>query len=111
MDSFYDLYFAQKDQPTNLGKAMALIDKGQNTFAVFDISDSTVEAAQMLKQNNISAEEYESIKQSADINASGNISKAEAEDYLNNSNYSQPQRAAMLKALVPNLKDKNNPYY
>ncbi len=111
MDSFYDSYFAQKDQPTNLGKAMALIDNGQNTFAVFDISDATVEAAQMLKQNNISAEEYESIKQSANINGNANVSKAEAEDYLNNSNYSQSQRAAMLKALVPNLKDKNNPYY
>ena len=46
------------------------------------------------------------------MNASGNISKAEGQAYLDTrSDLTQEQKAAILQALVPALKTQNNPYY
>ena len=115
---FYSAVQKVKGKSTNIEKAYALAGMPDKILETFGINTQAKEGyvpimqkVNELKQSGISIEDYTQVKQSADINASGNISKAEAEDYLNNSNYSQSQRAAMLKALVPQLKDKNNPYY
>jgi hypothetical protein len=80
-------------------------------YDTFGISAETVSKAIELKSAGVSAEQYETALTTANTNGNQNVSKAEAMAYLDSTDLDQQKKYALLKALVPNLKDKNNPYY
>jgi hypothetical protein len=116
---FYSAVQSVKGKSTNIEKAYALAGKPDKVLEVFGIDTQAKEGyvpimqkIDELRQSGIAAKDYIEAKQAADMNASGNISKAEATGYLDaRSDLTSEQKAAILQALVPALKPQNNPYY
>jgi hypothetical protein len=63
-----------------------------------------------LKQAGITAEQYLTAIEKANTNGSSNVSKASGIEYLDSTSLDRYKKYVLMKALVPNLKDKNNPY-
>jgi hypothetical protein len=116
---FYSAVQSVKGKSTNIEKAYALAGKPDKVLEVFGIDTQAKEGyvpimqkIDELRQSGIAANDYIKAKQAADMNASGNISKAEGQAYLGTrSDLTSEQKAAILQALVPALKPQNNPYY
>jgi hypothetical protein len=53
-DKYYDSYFAQKDYPSDVGKALALESKNLNTYKVFGVSDKNANMAKAIKASGLS---------------------------------------------------------
>lgn len=98
---------------TDIEKAMELLTKAEYKNQVFNalgISDNTADAARLLTESGVTSTQLYTAKLLANTNGNSNISKAEAIEYLNSKNLTRQQKYALFKAMVPNVKEKNNPY-
>jgi hypothetical protein len=113
-DDFYSAYFAQKDYKKDIEKVAAIKSAIPNASSelleTFGISATTTEKADALSKYGIGIEEYQNAYESANTNNSGNVSKKEAIAYLESLDLPREKKFALMKTLVPALKDQNNPY-
>jgi soluble cytochrome b562 len=111
---FYAAVTDMKGKSRDIEKVFAAEQRGKvpdKFFETFNISAETVNKARELKQAGITAEQYLTAIEKANTNGSSNVSKAEAMEYLDSTSLDRYKKYVLMKALVPNLKDKNNPYY
>lgn len=111
---FYAAVTDMKGKSRDIEKVFAAEQRGKVSdkfFETFNISPETVNKARALKQSGITAEQYLTAIEKANTNGNSNVSKAEAMEYLDSTSLDRYKKYVLMKALVPNLKDKNNPYY
>jgi len=111
---FYAAVTDMKGKSRDIEKVFAAEQRGKvpdKFFETFNISAETVNKARELKQAGITAEQYLTAIEKANTNGNSNVSKAEAMEYLDSTSLDRYKKYVLMKALVPNLKDKNNPYY
>jgi hypothetical protein len=111
---FYAAVQSIKGVSKDIEKAYAIETRlpkaNDKLYASLGISAESVSRARSLKQNRITVKQYQTALTAANTNGNDNVSKAEAMAYLDSSNLDMQQKYALMKALVPSLKDQNNPY-
>jgi hypothetical protein len=112
---FYAAVQSIKGKSKDIEKAYAIEARlpkaSDKLYSSLGISSETVSRARDLKQNRITAAQYQTALTVANTNGNANVSKAEAMAYLDSTNLDVQQKYVLMKALVPSLKDKNNPYW
>jgi hypothetical protein len=112
---FYAAVQSIKGKSKDIEKAYAIEARlpkaSDKLYSSLGISAETVSRARDLKQNRITAAQYQTALTVANTNGNANVSKAEAMAYLDSTNLDVQQKYVLMKALVPSLKDKNNPYW
>lgn len=107
-------YNAQKDIKNHSAKVIAMINNGVTTYEQVssinkEISETGFNEGVALYNAGVTAEQVEKAKASANTDDKSYISKEEAINYLNSTNYSRQQKAAIFDSLMSNPKTKN-PY-
>lgn len=107
-------YNAQKDIKNHSAKVIAMINNGVTTYEQAssinkEISETGFNEGVALYNAGVTAEQVEKAKASANADDKSYISKEEAINYLNSTNYSRQQKAAIFDSLMSNPKTKN-PY-
>lgn len=107
-------YNAQKDIKNHSAKVIAMINNGVTTYEQAssinkEISETGFKEGVALYNAGVTAEQVEKAKSSANADDKSYISKEEATNYLNSTNYSRQQKAAIFDALMSNPNTKN-PY-
>lgn len=107
-------YNAQKDIKNHSAKVIAMINNGVTTYEQVssinkEISETGFNEGIALYNAGVTAEQVEKAKASANTDDKSYISKEEAINYLNSTNYSRQQKAAIFDSLMSNPKTKN-PY-
>lgn len=107
-------YNAQKDIKNHSAKVIAMINNGVTTYEQVssinkEISETGFNEGVALYNAGVTAEQVEEAKASANTDDKSYISKEEAINYLNSTNYSRQQKAAIFDSLMSNPKTKN-PY-
>ena len=107
-------YNAQKDIKNHSAKVIAMINNGVTTYEQVssinkEISETGFNEGVALYNAGVTAEQVEKAKASANADDKSYISKEEAINYLNSTNYSRQQKAAIFDSLMSNPKTKN-PY-
>ena len=103
-------YSAQKGvKGGDVAKALKVYDAtGEEALLTqYGITESGAQKAQSLINVQLAYEDYVKMKKNADSDGNGYIKTAEAKAYLNNSDYSNKQKAALYAALTS---AKKNPY-
>ena len=82
---------------------------GYTQRGTYKISDSAISRAQAVKKAGLGLTQLQKAYAKADKNGNNTITGEEAENYINKTNYNQPQRHALFAAIVTNPKT-HNPY-